>query len=115
MGKTISHVQGKGSITHNNRTFSAKNVKAELTKNKITFVEMTIEEAYDECFSAVVERYNEKQKRSDRKSRKVTISMLSTAHPVTRSLQLRTSARASMKMWCRSEQRTTQALAHRTQ
>ena len=67
MGKTISHVQGKGSITHNNRTFSAKNVNAELSKNNITFVKMSIEEAYDECFSAAVERYNEKQKRSDRK------------------------------------------------
>ena len=67
MAKSISHVQGKGSINHNNRTFKAKNVNAELTKNNITFVKMSIEKAYDDCFSAAVERYNEKQKRSDRK------------------------------------------------
>ena len=67
MGKTISHVQGKGSITHNNRKFSAKNVDDTRTKDNIVFNEQPIADAYDELFGAAVERYNEKQKRSDRK------------------------------------------------
>lgn len=37
------------------------------TKDNITFVEIPIKQAYDDCFGAAVERYNEKQKRSNRK------------------------------------------------
>lgn len=67
MAKTISHCQGKGSLTHNNRKFSAKNVDSSRTGNNIVFVEQPIAAAYDELFGAAVERYNAKQKRSDRK------------------------------------------------
>lgn len=67
MAKTISHCQGKGSLTHNNRKFSAKNVDNARTKDNIIFKEQLIAAAYDELFGAAVERYNEKQKRSDRK------------------------------------------------
>lgn len=67
MAKTISHCQGKGSLTHNNRKFSAKNVDGSRTKDNITFVEQSIADAYDALFGAAVERYNTKQKRSDRK------------------------------------------------
>lgn len=67
MAKTISHCQGKGSLTHNNRKFSAKNVDGSRTKDNITFVEQSIADAYDDLFGAAVERYNTKQKRSDRK------------------------------------------------
>lgn len=65
--KRISHCQGKGSLTHNNRKFSAKNVDSSRTGDNIVFVEQPIADAYDELFDAAVERYNEKQKRSDRK------------------------------------------------
>ena len=65
--KRISHCQGKGSLTHNNRKFSAKNVDDARTKDNIVFKEQPIADAYDELFGAAVERYNAKQKRSDRK------------------------------------------------
>ncbi len=65
--KRISHCQGKGSLTHNNRKFSAKNVDGSRTKDNVVFVEQSIEEAYEQLFGAAVERYNAKQKRADRK------------------------------------------------
>ena len=65
--KRLSHCQGKGSLTHNNRKFNARNVDDTRTKNNIVFVQQSIEEAYDRLFGAAVERYNAKQKRADRK------------------------------------------------
>lgn len=65
--KRISHCQGKGSLTHNNRKFNAKNVDDTRTKDNIIFVQQPIEEAYEHLFGAAVERYNAKQKRPDRK------------------------------------------------
>lgn len=69
MARTISHCQGKGSLTHNNRKFAAKNVDSSRTENNIIFVEQPIADAYDKIFGAAIERYNAKQKRSDRKIR----------------------------------------------
>ena len=65
--KRLSHCQGKGSLTHNNRKFNAKNVDDTRTKNNIIFTQQPIEEAYERLFGAAVERYNAKQKRADRK------------------------------------------------
>lgn len=65
--KTISHCQGKGSLSHNNRTFKPKNVDSSRSSQNVTFVKMSITEAYDKCFSEAVERYNAKQKRADRR------------------------------------------------
>lgn len=65
--KTISHCQGKGSLSHNNRTFKSKNVDSSRSSQNVTFVKMSITEAYDKCFSEAVERYNAKQKRADRR------------------------------------------------
>ena len=65
--KTISHCQGKGSLSHNNRTFKAKNVDKSRSGQNVTFVKIPITEAYDKCFSEAVERYNAKQKRADRR------------------------------------------------
>lgn len=65
--KTISHCQGKGSLTHNNRAFKPKNVDSSRTNQNITFVKIPIAEAYDKCFAEAVERYNAKQKRPDRR------------------------------------------------
>lgn len=66
-GKSLSHGQGKGSLSHNNRKFTAKNVDSSRTKDNITFVKIPIKQAYEDIFGAAVERYNAKQKRSDRK------------------------------------------------
>lgn len=65
--KTISHCQGKGSLSHNNRTFKAKNVDKSRSGQNVTFVKIPITEAYDKCFSEAVGRYNAKQKRADRR------------------------------------------------
>ena len=65
--KRISHCQGKGSLTHNNRKFNAKNVDDSRTKDNIVFISQPIDEAYKHLFGAAVERYNARQKRSDRK------------------------------------------------
>ena len=67
LAKTISFCQGKGSLSHNNRTFTPKNVDPTKTKDNITFVKIPIDEAYNICFAEAVERYNAKQKRADRK------------------------------------------------
>lgn len=65
--KSISHCQGKGSIGHNNRLFSAKNVDASKSCNNIWFAHQDIAEAYLVCFGSAQEEYNARQKRSDRK------------------------------------------------
>lgn len=65
--KTISFRQGKGSLTHNNRTFIAENVHKERIKDNVTFRAQPIQEAYRNLFADAVERHNAKQKRNDRK------------------------------------------------
>ncbi len=65
--KTLSHVQGKGCISHNNRTFRPKNVDPEKTTDNITYIRENIKDAYENLFSAAVEEYNTGQKRKDRK------------------------------------------------
>ena len=65
--KTISHCQGKGSLTHNNRDFIFKNVDPSRTENNIIYEKQSLNEAYKTCFGDAVERYNKKQKRADRK------------------------------------------------
>lgn len=67
ISRTISICQGKGSIGHNNRTFHTKNTDPSRTKNNIVFVREPIGTAYEKLFAEAVERYNAKQKRSDRK------------------------------------------------
>lgn len=67
MSKTISFVKGKGSINHNNRDFTAKNVDASRTSMNVIYVQIPIEEAYEEIFGQAVADYNAEQKRSDRK------------------------------------------------
>ena len=65
--KTLSHCQGKGSLTHNNRTFVAKNVDKERIRDNVTFVCRSIDEVYHEIFDKAVEAYNSRQKRKDRR------------------------------------------------
>lgn len=68
--KTISLCQGKGSLSHNNRSFKPKNVDSTKTENNVTFVKIPIAEAYEKCFDEAVRRYNEKQTRADRRINK---------------------------------------------
>ena len=65
--KTLSHCQGKGSLTHNNRTFVAKNVDKERIRDNVTFICRPIDEVYHEIFDKAVEEYNSRQKRKDRR------------------------------------------------
>lgn len=57
---------GKGSLTHNSRAFKAENIKADFTRNNIEYCNENIKEVYHELFDEALERYNAKQKRSDR-------------------------------------------------
>ena len=66
MGKTISFVKGKGSITHNNRDFIADNVDRDRMTWNEYYVRQPIREAYMQIFGSAVEEYNAKQKRKDR-------------------------------------------------
>ena len=65
--KTISMCQGKGSLAHNNRTFTAKNIDQSRTENNIVFVREDLATAYEKLFDDAIIRYNATQKRNDRK------------------------------------------------
>lgn len=65
--KTISMCQGKGSLSHNNREFSAKNIDPSRTADNIVFIQQDLGDAYHQLFDEAVERYNAHQKRNDRK------------------------------------------------
>ena len=67
MGKTISFVKGKGSISHNNRDFIAENVDRQRTAWNVEYIKQPIREAYDQLFGEAIAEYNAKQKRKDRK------------------------------------------------
>ncbi|MDE6021083.1 MAG: plasmid recombination protein [Ruminococcus sp.] len=64
--KTISMCQGKGSLSHNNRVFSAKNIDSSRTADNIVFIRQGLGETYDHLFGKAIERYNARQKRNDR-------------------------------------------------
>lgn len=65
--KTISMCQGKGSLSHNNREFSAKNIDSSRIADNIVFVRQDLGETYHQIFGEAIERYNARQKRNDRK------------------------------------------------
>lgn len=65
--KTISMCQGKGSLSHNNRAFAAKNIDSSRTADNIVFVQQDLSEAYHQLFDEAIERYNARQKRNDRR------------------------------------------------
>jgi hypothetical protein len=72
MGR-ISMPQGKGSQMHNRRDYEKigrdipDNIDQTKTKDNVVLVDMDIKEAYKDIFGEAVERYNDKQKRADRK------------------------------------------------
>ena len=60
-------MMGKGSVNHNTRAFSPKNVDKERSEYNVEFCNTDIKKVYHELFDEAQERYNAKQKRSDRK------------------------------------------------
>ena len=66
-GVAVSFVTGSGAIEHNNREHIHKNVDKERMENNINYKDEKIQDAYEKCFGDSVEKYNQKQTRSDRK------------------------------------------------
>ncbi len=66
MKRTISAMVGKGSVTHNNRSFTAENVDSERTHLNIDYCNEPIKKVYHEMFDEALKQYNDKQKRKDR-------------------------------------------------
>jgi len=60
-------MMGKGSVNHNTRAFTAKNVDKERSRDNLEFCHSDIKEVYLNLFDEALKRYNAKQKRSDRK------------------------------------------------
>lgn len=67
MKRTISVMVGKGSANHNSRKFHAKNTDPERSDLNIEYYNENIREIYYELFDEALARYNNKQKRSDRR------------------------------------------------
>ena len=65
--KTISFPKGRGHLTHNNRDFISKNVVPERTTWNRTYIQEPLEQAYEKCFGEALRKYNDAQKRKDRK------------------------------------------------
>lgn len=57
---------GKGSVTHNRRSFTAENVDSERTHLNIDYCNEPIKKVYHEMFDDALAKYNAKQKRKDR-------------------------------------------------
>ena len=66
MERTISFMNGEGSIGHNTRRFIADNVDASRTPNNSTLIHEDIKQAYHKLFDKALKEYNAKQKRKDR-------------------------------------------------
>lgn len=64
---SISIELGKGVLNHNNRKFIAENVDENRTQNNIEYKNISLENAYHNLFDEALQRYNNRQKRNDRK------------------------------------------------
>lgn len=64
---TLSITIGGGDIRHNNRLFKPSNVDHSRTPDNITLARDNIQDAYHRLFDESVIKYNENQKRNDRK------------------------------------------------
>lgn len=58
---------GKGSVSHNSRTFNAKNTDPERTPLNISYCNENIRDVYHRLFDDALKRFNDKQTRSDRR------------------------------------------------
>lgn len=66
MERTISFMNGEGSIGHNTRSFIAENVDVSRTKDNIILINEDIKQVYHKLFDKALDEYNAKQKRKDR-------------------------------------------------
>lgn len=66
MERTISAMIGKGSVNHNTRAFTAKNVDKNRSADNVEFCQEDIKQVYHKLFDEALKRYNAKQKRKDR-------------------------------------------------
>lgn len=57
---------GKGSVNHNTRAFTAKNVDKNRSADNVEFCQEDIKQVYHKLFDEARERYNAKQKRKNR-------------------------------------------------
>ena len=64
IGTTISGMTGRGSIRHNNRSFSAANVDRSRTEQNVTFCNDDLKQVYHEIFDEALAAYNAKKKKT---------------------------------------------------
>lgn len=64
---TMSIAKGRGDLRHNNRKFRPKNADPQRKDKNITLVHEDLQKVYHELFDESVIKYNDTQKRNDRK------------------------------------------------
>ena len=64
IGTTISGMTGRGSIRHNNRSFTAANVDRSRTGQNVTFCNEDLKQVYHEIFDEALAAYNAKKKKT---------------------------------------------------
>jgi hypothetical protein len=64
VGVTISGMTGRGSIRHNNRTFSAANIDRSRTAQNVTFCREDLKQVYHLVFDEALAAYNAKKKKT---------------------------------------------------
>ena len=64
MGVTISGMTGRGSIRHNNRSFSAANIDRSRTGLNVTFCQEDLKLVYHQVFDEALAAYNAKKKKT---------------------------------------------------
>ena len=76
MERTISFMNGEGSIGHNTRRFIADNVDASRTKNNITLIHEDIKQAYHKLFDKALKEKAIPNGGSGRRQRKRILLLL---------------------------------------
>ena len=64
IGSTISGMTGRGSIRHNNRSFSAANIDRSRTEQNVTYCNDDLKQVYHEIFDEALAAYNAKKKKT---------------------------------------------------
>ena len=64
IGTTISGMTGRGSIRHNNRSFSAANIDRRRTEQNVTYCNDDLKQVYHEIFDEALAAYNAKKKKT---------------------------------------------------
>ena len=64
IGTTISGMTGRGSIRHNNRSFSVANIDRSRTEQNVTYCNDDLKQVYHEIFDEALAAYNAKKKKT---------------------------------------------------